>query len=159
MSNTFHDTENRRRQSKPIPLTRGTDVEVFISNTATDGGQWFPAKFVSLSLCEISPEPIVQRKGSMPIFATWNSVRLPRGAALKIEDPEELAKDGQRFRDIVANRLQLSVGSIVTTVDALGYRPSVVEFSENNYESRIKAARLATDKGVELYEDSDNIIS
>lgn len=73
----------------------------------------------------------------------------------KLDDIEELVKDGQRFRDIVANRLQLSVGTLVTTIDALGCKPSVVEFSENNFESRIKAARLATDKGLALYGDSD----
>lgn len=35
--------------------------------------QWFPARFVALDL--VGGEPIVQREGRMPVFATWGGVR------------------------------------------------------------------------------------
>ncbi|HBO5514603.1 TPA: hypothetical protein L4559_003497 [Pseudomonas aeruginosa] len=92
----FEDTEQRRKLSKPIPLTRGDDVEVFLlhrePSTEDERGAWYPAKFVALCLSKVSPEPIVQRAGSMPIYGTWNGVRLPAGKKLVVPTQQKAEK-------------------------------------------------------------------
>ncbi|MBW6123698.1 hypothetical protein KZ843_12500 [Pseudomonas aeruginosa] len=107
----FEDSEQRRRLSKPIPLTRGDDVEVFLLHqqpaTEDERGAWYPAKFVALCLSKVSPEPIVQRAGSMPIYGTWNGVRLPAGKKL-IVAPQQKTEQRKPFMFV-----QLHAGDVM----------------------------------------------
>lgn len=107
----FEDSEQRRKLSKPIPLNRGDDVEVFLlhSEPATEDerGAWYPAKFVALCLSKVSPEPIVQRAGSMPIYGTWNGVRLPAGKKL-IVAPQQKTEQRKPFMFV-----QLHAGDVM----------------------------------------------
>lgn len=61
-------------------LQRGDRCEVFID------GEWNPALFVATDL--IGNEPIVQRIGFMPTFATWKTLRVSDSAIKAAQPPE-----------------------------------------------------------------------
>lgn len=61
-------------EASPVQAQRGAVCEVQDGDPESPTHrQWFPARFVALDL--VAGEPIVQREGNMPEFATWSSVR------------------------------------------------------------------------------------